>query len=306
VSRRRPATLLVGDRCSSEDELPPPNGGEPARRDGSPVRTLHGNNPGGRRPPPHRPPQRGWPHRSPGISRMLLLLLLLTAALAGCGGQSGAGAGATRTSPPVVGLDGALGAFDRARAALLASGDAVTRAAAALDDADAACAQGDRSGARAPRTRARAAVRPARTATTRLPAQVAAYRTAVDRLSAAAGGVRGLAEGQRQALADVVTAGRAEAQAYDAVAAATRRGWPSYSALDRAESTWLERSTAGWYRDRQEAANAYAVLVTDRRAALETARAGLQRADAERGPALQRVRTAVGAADSALGLTPKR
>ena len=54
-----------------------------------------------------------------------------------------------------------------------------------------------------------------------------------------------------------MTGGRAEQAAADAFRVAGRTAWPAYDVLNDAQSTWVDRVTSGWYRDRQEAANAY-------------------------------------------------
>lgn len=78
------------------------------------------------------------------------------------------------------------------------------------------------------------------------------------------------------------------------------QGWPAYLALDEAQSTWVERASAGWYRSQAEAAGAYAVLVRPQRAALDSARQRLRAADAARRTATERQTAALAAADRAL------
>jgi hypothetical protein len=56
----------------------------------------------------------------------------------------------------------------------------------------------------------------------------------------------------------------------------------------------------GWYRDIQEAAGAYAVLVRDDRPGLEQARTLLERVDTARRPVSDAERTALAAANAAL------
>lgn len=194
-------------------------------------------------------------------------------------------------------LGESVAAVDRTRQELLAGPAAVITAATALDDADEASATGARGAARAARDRARAAVPAAATALAALPGQAAAYRAALEALSAAAAP---LEPAQKAALGDVVAAGQGEANAVEAFGVAAGTAWPSYTALDKAQSSWLERATAGWYRTESEAADAYAVFLRPRRAALDTARASLGAADAARRAATDRQRDALTAADAAL------
>jgi len=190
-----------------------------------------------------------------------------------------------------------VAAVDRGRTELLAGPAAVITAATALDEADEASATGARAAARAARDPARSAVPAAAAAVAALPEQVAAYQAALGALSAAAAP---LEPAQQAALGEVVAAGQGEADAVEAFGVAAGRAWPAYTALDKAQSSWLERATAGWYRSESEAADAYAVFVRPQRAALDSARAALGAADAARRLATDRQREALTAADAAL------
>lgn len=197
-------------------------------------------------------------------------------------------------------LDAAITAFDQARTRVLTSTADLVAAALALDAADEACAAGALKAAATARTRARAATPKGRTALAGLPMRLTAYAAALSELTVAAQAAHGLSDAQRQAVADVVTGGQAEHDAADAFGVAGRAAWPAYADLDAAQSTWLDRRLAGWYRDQQEAAAAYAVLVRDGRPALQRARTLLERVDAARRPVSERERAAVAAADVAL------
>lgn len=201
------------------------------------------------------------------------------------------------TQPQLDRLDAAVLAVNATRTAALAGPETVTGAATALDGADEACATGQRELAADARRAARAAVAPVTGALTALPEQVAAHRAALVELAAAA---EPLDDAQEAALADAAAAGEAEAAALAAFGAAAAGLWPSYAALDDVQSTWLDRASAGWFRDQREAANAYAVLRTPVLPALEQARAELVRADAARRPATERMRAALAGADRAL------
>jgi len=102
-------------------------------------------------------------------------------------------------------------------------------------------------------------------------------------------------------------AGRNSTPALDALAgegfrfrAAVAPLWPAYDALEGAEGTWSTRAVSGWYRSKDEAANAYAVMVSRNRPALEKARTGLgSAADAVSGPTRAQSAT-LASADQAL------
>jgi hypothetical protein len=182
---------------------------------------------------------------------------------------------------------------------LAATGDIVA-SAIALDAADEACAAGATTAASTARAKARTAVTRGRAALSALPARLASYSKTLKALTAAQQAATRLSAGQRTALAAVVSGGRAENAASDAFRVAAKTAWPAFSELDAAQATWLDRRLAGWYRNPQEAAAAYAVLVKDGRPALERGRTLLHRVDAARLPVSERERIAVAAADAAL------
>ncbi|MCA1710877.1 MAG: hypothetical protein LC789_04220 [Actinobacteria bacterium] len=139
-----------------------------------------------------------------------------------------------------------------------------------------------------------------RTALAALPLRVKAYDEAAGELAAATAAVTSLDDRQRSAVTAVVTEGRKESAAANAFRVAGASAWPPYDALNADQSLWLERALAGWYRGKEEAAAAYAVLRTDKGAALERARTLLQRVDAARRPVSERERAALAQADAAL------
>jgi hypothetical protein len=183
------------------------------------------------------------------------------------------------------------------RRVVLATSGALPSAATALDGADEACATGDRALAAEARARARTAVGTADEALAALPQQLTDYRTALTELARAG---TALDPAQQQALDAAAAAGEREATAQEAFVGAARSVWSAYDALDAAQATWLERAAAGWYRDRAEAAAAYAVLRDPVAAELERARGALVAADAARRPSIEAMRAALREADTAL------
>lgn len=201
------------------------------------------------------------------------------------------------TQEQLTTLDEAVELVNVARRSALLVPDVVTEGATALDGADEACATGQRDLAAQARTRARAAVPRATRALSALPQQLSAYRAALAALTPAAAP---LEDDQQAALTAVRAAGEAEAAALAAFGKAAQGVWPAYAALDEAQSLWLERRSAGWYRSQREAADAYVVLRAPELAGLQQARTGLAAADAARRPPTERMRSALTAADAAL------
>jgi hypothetical protein len=234
-----------------------------------------------------------------GLTRRLLVLLAaVLALLPACDGP-------TRTVRVPVGpapselaaLDRAVADVDAARKALLAAPAAVVAAATALDAADAACATGNRRLAAETRRTARAAVGQLEAALATYGNQVTAYRSTLGALAPAAAP---LEPAQREALAALAAAGEQEAAALEDFGRSARAAWPGYAALDAAQSTWLDRASAGWFRTGAEAAGGYAVLRLPVADQLDAARAQLAEADTARRPATERVRAALAAANRAL------
>lgn len=220
--------------------------------------------------------------------------------LVGCGGPR-------RVAGPIIDrdtglhrLDIAITAFDKARAQVLSATSAIITGAVVLDNADDACSTGVTQTAKDARDRARAAVPKTQSALSVLPARLTAYQRALSSLAAAEKAATRLTPGQRSALDAVVAGARAETHASDAFRVAGKTAWPAYVKLDAAQSLWLDRRVSGWYRDQQEAAGGYDVLVRDDRPALDQARTLLERVDTARRPISDRERKALADADAAL------
>lgn len=190
-----------------------------------------------------------------------------------------------------------MAALNASRGAVLDAPGAVTAAATALDGADEACATGNRELAADARATAHAAAAAGDAALAALPDRLATYRADLAALAEAGSA---LEPPQAQPLSDVVEAGEREAAAQEDFLVVARAVRPSYDALDQAQTIWLERASAGWYRDRREAANAYAVLREPVAAELDEARSALADADAARRPPTEAMRAALAAADAAL------
>jgi len=94
--------------------------------------------------------------------------------------------------------------------------------------------------------------------------------------------------------------GRAEVSTTRALAASVRTALPAYAEMGVQLDEWLRRARAGWYRNRTEAANAYAVLISPGRPRLEAARVGVTAADGKRVATVARTTTAIGLARRAL------
>jgi hypothetical protein len=194
-------------------------------------------------------------------------------------------------------LDAAVAGVNRTRGTLLTGAGSLPLAATGLDAADAACATGRSAVAADAREAASGPVAAVPGALAALPEQEAGYRAALDELQQSA---TPLEPAQRELLARAAAAGRQEAAAVTALREAVGAVWPAYSALDEAQTTWLARASAGWYRGPAEAAAAYALLRRPVLGDLEQARRALQQADATRQSATEQVRAELAAADAAL------
>ena len=183
------------------------------------------------------------------------------------------------------------------RATLVRDVAAVQAGAAAIDAADVACARGDGVGARSTLRRAAGPADRATAALRGLPGELTAYGRALDALDAAR---RGLEPVQARVLSTVVTAGRAEVTAGRAFGPGAAAAWPAYARLRRDEATWVTRAVTPWYRSTSEGADAYVVLVSDRRPALARARARLSEAAAALALVLARGQQVLDAADRVL------
>ncbi|HVF03606.1 MAG TPA: hypothetical protein VNA20_02080 [Frankiaceae bacterium] len=216
--------------------------------------------------------------RTPRATRLAAALTALLVGVTGCQNRE-------PTKPNVVvetryldALSKAIDAVNKTRARVVADGNAISRAAAALDDVDDAAVTGDRDTVRGRRATASTAFGKAQAATNRLGKDVRAYRTAVDGLARAPR--EGLDPTQNAALADVVSAARAELSQLRDYATVMAVVWGTYQKLDEVQGLWLTRSLGGWYRDQREAAGAYGVLVD--RPVLAKARTSLAGADRRR------------------------
>jgi hypothetical protein len=230
------------------------------------------------------------------LAWLCLLALLLT----GCAGPRRAAGPIIDRDTGLRGLSTAIKTFGVARKQVLTATGDVVAAALAFDAADDACAAGTKDAASAARAKARAAKPKAEAAIKALPAKLASYQKALNSLAAAEKAATSLNAEQRTTLDDVVSGGRAEARASDTFRVAAKTAWPAYVTLDAAQSLWLDRRLAGWYRNIEEAAAGYVVLTRDDRPALERARTLLERVDTARRPVSERERTALAAADAAL------
>lgn len=226
-----------------------------------------------------------------------LTSVLLAVALSGCGGGR---SDEPPVDPGIAALGTAITAVGTARADVLLATEAVVAGAVALDDVDEAATAGERAATEAARARSATTTPATAKALAGLPARLTAYSEALDALATAEADARSLDQSQRGLLAAVGTTGAAEVKAVDRLRRTGNGAWSTYSRLDAVSRTWLERSTAGWYRTKAEGRQAYAVLLGDLRAALDKARPALQRADAASRAAARRVSTALKEADAAL------
>lgn len=227
------------------------------------------------------------------MTRRAACLLVLALAATGCH----SGRPTPHTSVQTQFLDQLAGAIDGVNAArqrLADDGAAIAAAAAALDDVDGVAVTGDRAAVRAARNSNGAAISKGMAAARRMPANVKAYDAAVAALAAAPSS--GLTPEQVAALRDVTRATRTEAKALRSYGTVVATVWPRYASLDENQKLWLSRASNGWYRDQQEAAGNYVILVD--RTALDAGRRSLAQADAAR---VRAARTAAGAIDAARG-----
>jgi hypothetical protein len=201
------------------------------------------------------------------------------------------------TSQELSQVSTAVEAVNATRRTVLATSGAVPAAATALDGADEACATGNRDLAAEARSAASTAAGAVDEALAAMPPQLTDYRAALAEL-ARAGAALGPA--QQQALDAAAAAGEREATAQETFVGDARSAWPAYAALGQVQATWLERASAGWYRDRGEAAAAYVVLRDPVATELKQARSALAAADAARRPSIEAMRAALAEADGSL------
>jgi outer membrane murein-binding lipoprotein Lpp len=158
-------------------------------------------------------------------------------------------------------LSTAIKGVNAARQRLADDANALATAADALDAFDDVAVEANREAARARRPKADNAMAKASAAARRLTKDVRAYATAITALDRAP--KDGLDTVQRGAVDDVVTATGAEQAQLKGYATVVAAVWPRYEVWNDNQKTWLARYSNGWYRDRKEAAGAYAVF-TDR------------------------------------------
>jgi hypothetical protein len=220
-----------------------------------------------------------------------------TLALTAC--QTGGGPREPRVVEETRFLDALSGAIDgvnATRARLAADANAISAAAAALDDVDDVAVDGNREAVRARRPKADRAMAKASPAARRLNKDVRAYRDAVTALDGAA--TEGLDAAQQAAIDGVVAAARAELGRLRSYATVVASVWPRFEQLNETQKLWLARYSNGWYRDQREAAGAYVTMID--RTALARDRSSLARADARRLAAAKRASDAIAEARGAL------
>ncbi|HVE63662.1 MAG TPA: hypothetical protein VNB94_07670 [Mycobacteriales bacterium] len=205
--------------------------------------------------------------------------------------------------PPVDGsldrLADAIELVNDGRASVLERVTAVLVGLQRRDAVDALAAAGDRQGAQQQDGPADVALGRSAPALNDVGIALEAFVQGLDDLAAAAV-TDELDATQRRLVESVVTVGRAEVSTTRALAAAVRTALPAYADLGVQLDEWLRRARAGWYRTREEAANAYAVLVAPGRPRLEAARVAVTSADGRRVAAVERSTAAIGLARRAL------
>lgn len=227
-------------------------------------------------------------------------VVLLGTVVAGC--SSGVEAPPAPTASAARSFDQLADAIDLVndgRATVLERVGKVIDGLERRDAVDGLAAAGDRLGARQSDEPADAAYQQSALALNDVGIAVEAFQRGLDDLAAAARTDQ-LDAVQRRFLGTVVAEGRAEISATRLLANAVRRALPAYVELGARLDEWLRRARAGWYRDQTEAANAYAVLGSDLRGRLDSARAAVTAADAVRTAAVARTTRALGVARRAL------
>ncbi|MDQ1711422.1 MAG: hypothetical protein QOE45_872 [Frankiaceae bacterium] len=221
----------------------------------------------------------------------------LAVALAATGCHRGNGAPRASTETRFLDrLATAISGLNAARQRLADDAAAIGVTAAALDDVDSVAVTGDRAAVRTQRNAHAAEIPKGMAAARRMPPDVRAYDAAVAALAAAP--APGLTPAQTTALGNVVTAVRAEAANLHIYGTVVATVWSRYASLDENQKLWLSRASNGWYRDQQEAAGNYLVLVD--RSALDSGRRSLAAADASRIAAARRTQGPIDKARVAL------
>ncbi|MDX6275652.1 MAG: hypothetical protein QOJ92_2862 [Frankiales bacterium] len=229
--------------------------------------------------------------------RFALALAALAVALTGCS-HSGSN-GQNPTPDGVLAVERAIPPLENARTAVGGVLDGLLSAAEAVDARDEVGARGDRSGMRALVSAHPFSVAQLDAAAVAAPHGAQSYTEAVRVLTGAAATAR-LPGPQQAALTRVVGAVRAEAAADTELARIASYFWPRYRRLANLQAKWLERARGGWYRNTKESADAYAVLTSQARPPVQTARAQLEVAATAR----QRATEAYAAAVTAFRQVP--
>ncbi len=181
------------------------------------------------------------------------------ALLAGCGGGSSPAPSAS-PSVPEGPLEAAVLVLNDARRELLLQTGRILRGARRLDYGDDLANRGEREALAKIRPDVAAVAKAAGLALVPLARAVTGLDTALNGLEAASSDDRLTAE-QRAAVLEVVDAGRDELEASGELSRLASGLWPLYRKLDSAQSLWLSRARAGWYRNKPESAQAYAVML---------------------------------------------
>lgn len=247
---------------------------------------------------PARPTSPRPRHRAaPVVTRAARLLAtgLLVVGLAACSD------GRPSTDDGLRALEVAIADLGPARRAVLAAQGAVVDGFTAVDAVDEAAVAGEHDAASERRAAADGPEKQSRAALAALPDLLGTYDRALEALrSADVASGPALDTVQHGRMAAVLRTGAAEVDAMDDLRVAGNGAWATYGRLRAAYEVWVERAENGWYRTRQEAADAYAVATDGVRPALVDAREALQRADGTRLTAGTQVAIAVREADAAL------
>lgn len=217
-------------------------------------------------------------------SRGVGVALAVVAALAAAACSDGATPAPTESvqiAPSLDALDDAITAVNAGRAAVLRHVATVITALERRDELDDLAAAGERTSARSADPASDESYARVAASTRDLGPALEEFQRGLGQLAAAAASPE-LDTAQRRLLGTAIAHGRAEVAATRAFATQVRAALPAYDELGVRVDEWLRRARAGWYRDQQEAANAYVVLLGDVRERLEAARGAVAHADSAR------------------------
>ncbi|HVE99529.1 MAG TPA: hypothetical protein VNA12_10175 [Mycobacteriales bacterium] len=212
--------------------------------------------------------------------RLGIAALLLATGCAG-GASPAAPSAAPQSGPGLDRLDEAIDLVNTGRAASLAHVAAAITGLERRDDLDDLAAAGDRPAATAADPAADATYAKVGVALRDLGGSLESFQRGLGDLAAAAQSPE-LDTAQRRLIGTAIAHGRAEITATRTLATAVRSGIAAYDTLGARIDEWLRRARAGWYRNREESASAYVVLVGDLRERLEAVRGDVARADSAR------------------------